>query len=71
MWIGQLFGCLYLSDVFSLHLGPLNFPFVSKHREKRIRNNLGQAETPDKSDGIEEVGVAGARIDPEVVEGRA
>lgn len=66
-----IIGCLYLSDIFALHLRPLDFPFVSKDREQGIRNNLRQAETPDESNGIEKVCVAGTRIDPEVVEGRA
>ena len=62
---------LYLSDLFAFHLRPLDLPFISKYREERIRNNLGQAETPDERDGIEEVGVAGTCIYPEIVEGRA
>ena len=66
-----IFGCLYLSDVFALHFRPLDLPFVSEHREEGIRNNLGQAETPDEGYGIEEVGVAGTCVYPEIVEGRA
>lgn len=69
--VGWMKGCLYLSDVFALHLGPLNLPFVSEYGEERIRNNLGQAEAPDERDGIEEVGVAGTCVYPEVVEGGA
>ncbi len=62
---------LYLSDVFVLHLRPLDFPFIAEHCEERIRHNLGQAKTPDERDGIEEVRVAGACVYPEIVEGRA
>ena len=64
-------GYLYLSDVFALHVRPLNLPFVPEYCEERIRNDLGQAETPDERDGIEEVGVARTCIYPEIVEGRA
>ena len=63
--------CLYLSDFFVLHIRPLDLPFVSKYREKRIRDNLGQAKAPDEGDGIEEVGVAGTCVYPEIVKGRA
>lgn len=72
VWLNCLFvGWLYLSDIFALHLRPLDFPLVSKYREERIRNDLGQPETPDKGDGIEEVGVAGTCVYPEIVEGRS
>ena len=67
----SILGCLYLSDILALHLRSLDLPFVSKYGEKGIRNDLGQAETPDKGDGIEEVGVAGTCVYPEVVEGGA
>ena len=67
----SIIGCLDLSDIFALHLRPLHLPFVSKYSEKRIRNDLGQPETPDKGDGIEEVGVARTCVYPEIVEGRA
>lgn len=67
----DLNACLYLSDVLALHLRPLNLPLVSEYCEERIRNNLRQAETPDERDGIEEVGVAGTCIYPEIVESGA
>ena len=64
-------GWLYLSDVFALHLRPLDLPFVAEDGEERIRYDFGQAETPDEGDGVEEVRVAGTGVDPEVVEGWA
>ena len=71
MRIRETIGFLYLSDVFALHLWPLDLPFVTKYCKQRIRNNLGQTETPDKCDGIEKVCVARAGVYPEIVEGRS
>ena len=56
--IDPLVDGLYLSNVFALHLRPLYLPFISKDGEQRIGHDLGQAETPDESDGVEKVGVA-------------
>ena len=35
------FECLYLSDVFALHLRPLDLPFIPEYCEEGIRDDLG------------------------------
>ena len=62
---------LYLPNILTLHLRPFNLPFISKHGKEGVGDDLREAEAPDESDGIEEIGVAGAGIYPEVVECRA
>ena len=59
---------LYLPNVLALHLRPFNLQFISKQCKKGVGDDLREAETPDESDGVEKVGVAGAGIYPEVVE---
>ena len=59
---------LYLPDVLALHFRPFNLPFISKHGEKGVGDDLRKAKAPHESDGVEKVGVAGAGIYPEVVE---
>lgn len=49
---------LYLPDIFTLHLRPLDLPLVSKDSKQRIGQDDREAQAPNKSDGIEEVSVA-------------
>lgn len=48
----------YLPDIFALHLRPLDLPLISKDSKKRVGQDDREAQAPNKSDGIEEVGVA-------------
>ena len=60
-----------LPHILALHLGPLHLPLVPQHGKQRVAHNDRQAQAPDQGDGVEEVGVAGAGVDPEVIEGGA
>ncbi len=48
----------YLPDFFALHLRPFDLPLISENSKQRVGQNDRQAQAPNKSDGVEEVGVA-------------
>lgn len=62
---------LYPPNVLALQLRPFHVQLVSQSSEEGVSNDDRDAKTPDKCDGIEEVGVARAGVDPQVVEGRS
>ena len=64
----QSAGLSYASDFFPNHFGPFHLPLISEYGEESISDENGQTETPHKSDRVEEIGVARAGINPEVVE---
>lgn len=47
------------------------FPLIPQTGIDEIRLQNQQREIPDEGDGVEEIGVAAAGVDPEVVERRA
>ena len=49
---------LYLSNVLALHFWSLDLPFIPEDGKERVGKDHRQAQAPDKSDGIEEIGVA-------------
>ena len=62
---------LYLPYVLALHLRPLDLPFISEDRKESVSQDEYETKAPDESDSVKEVCVAGAGIDPEMVEGWA
>lgn len=58
-------------NISPLHLRPFHFPLISQSRIYRIGHDDRQAKTPDESDGVEEIGVARAGVDPEIVKSGA
>jgi hypothetical protein len=59
---------LYLPHFLPLHCGILLFPLIPQRGKNDIRHQDRQTQTPHQSDGVEEIRVSGARIDPEMVE---
>lgn len=59
---------LHLSHFFAPQLGVIMLPFVSKSREDSVRQQYRKAKAPDQSNGVEEVGVARAGVNPEMIE---
>lgn len=55
----------------ALHPGPLSLPLVPQRRVHQIRLEDQQRQVPHQRDGVEEVGVAAAGVQPQVVERRA
>lgn len=62
---------LYLPDLLANHLWPLDLPLVSKHCKCQVADKEALAQAPNKRDGVKKVGISAARIDPEIIEGRA
>lgn len=62
---------LHLFDFFAPRFWVVLLPFISEDSEDAVGEEDGKSQAPDESDGVEEVGVAGACVDPEVVEGWA
>ena len=56
--------CLYLAHAFALHLRPVYLPLIAHDGEQSVPNKDCQTQTPDQCDGIEEVGIARAGVDP-------
>ena len=59
---------LYLPDFLASSFGSFAFPAISKDRVHSVREQDQQRQTPHQSDGVEEVGVSGACIDPQMME---
>lgn len=55
-------------NIHPLHLGPFNFPLISQRGIERVSDDDRQAKAPDESNSVEEIGVAGTGVDPQVVE---
>lgn len=55
----------------ALRPGPLGLPLVPQRRIHQIGLEDQQREIPHQRDGVEEVGVAAAGVQPQVVERRA
>lgn len=58
---------LDLPDFLADHLGAFHLPLVPEHGERQVANEQALAETPHERDGVEEVGVPAAGVDPQVV----
>jgi len=55
---------LYLYNILPLHFRSFCFPLVSENSKKCVCHDDCNGQTPHQCDGIEEVGVARASIDP-------
>lgn len=60
----QLIRTLHLLDLLAFCFGMVLFPFISEHGEDAVGQEYRKAQTPDKGNGVEEVGVAGPGINP-------
>ena len=60
---------LYPLHSFSFHLWSLDLPLVTKNRKEHVPHQHRESQTPDQSDGIKEVGISRAGINPKMVEG--
>lgn len=67
----MLHGMLYLSDLFALCFGSVRLPLVPQDRIHCICQQDEKRKTPDQSDGVEEIGIPRARVNPEMMESRA
>jgi len=52
----------------SCSLWPLGFPFVPQSSVDKVRLQDQQGQVPHEGDGVEEIGVAAAGVQPQVVE---
>lgn len=59
---------LHLCDGFIFEFRPLCFGFVPQHGPDAVANDKRQPQTPHQGDGVEEVCISRAGVDPEVVE---
>lgn len=59
-----------LLDILAYQLRPLNVQLIPQHSKRQIRHQQALAKTPHKRNRIEEVCIAAASIDPEMVERR-
>lgn len=62
---------LHLFDLFAPRFWVVLLPFVSEGSEDAVGEEDRKPQAPDESDGVEKVGVAGACVDPQVIEGWA
>jgi hypothetical protein len=62
---------LYAPHLLALHLRPFHLPFISQDGKQRVTDQHRQPKAPHKSDGIEEIRIPRASIDPQIVECRA
>lgn len=63
-----MLGDLYAANVLPTHLWTLDLPFISEHCVQRIGKDDRQAKAPHERNGIEEISVTTAGVDPQVVE---
>lgn len=52
-------------------LGPLSLPLIPQSSVDKVRLQDQQSQVPHQRDGVEEIGVAAAGVQPQVVESRA
>ena len=55
---------------FPHRLRPLGFPLIAQRRIHEIRLENKQSQVPNQGNGVEEIGVAAAGVQPQVVESR-